>query len=267
MELEDTIQYKTVKILNANVLDSNLEEMIAIAEDSITRRYQRFGTGINLNQLYLLRNNKEFAQAIDHAVLLPPDGTPLMWISKWMGEPIKEKVVGPDYSEALCKLAAQKHYKVFILGGKEGSAEIAIANLRKKYGYFDADYYCPPFGFEKDEAETRKIVSLLKNSNADILLMALSAPKQEIFVEKYRREFGIPVIFGAGIAVDYFAGRIKQAPGWVNAGGMEWLYRMVQEPKRLFERYIIHDLPVLIHMHRWARQYKKNRKRNEVALK
>ncbi len=265
MEREETIQLKTVKVLSANVLDSTLEEMVMIADDSITHHYQRFGTGINLNQLYLMRTNKEFADAISQAVLLPPDGTPLMWISRWMGEPLKGKVVGPDYSEALCELAAKKNYKVFILGGKVGSAQIAIDNLRKKYGFFEADYYCPPFGFEKDPAEVRKIVSLLKNSKADILLMALSAPKQEIFVEKYRREFGIPVIFGAGIAVDYFAGRIKQAPIWVNSSGMEWLYRMVQEPKRLFKRYIIHDLPVLFHMYFWAKDYKKNRKKTRVS--
>lgn len=248
---------QSVKILNARVLSGSLEEMMELSDEAIRSRSQIFGTGINLNQLYLMQNNKDFAHAIDNAVLCPPDGTPVMWISNWMGKPLKQKVVGPSVTLALCELAAKKHYKVFVLGGKEGSAEKALENVKNIYGDFEAEYYCPPFGFEKDEQETAKIVKMLKDSKADILLMALSAPKQEIFVEKYRREFGIPVTFGAGIAIDYFAGRIKQAPEWVNKSGMEWLYRMVQEPKRLFERYIIHDLPTLISMRKWAKQYKK----------
>jgi len=247
----------SVKILNASVLSGSLEEMMELADEAISSRSQIFGTGINLNQLYLMQHNKDFAYAIDNAVLCPPDGTPVMWISNWMGRPLKQKVVGPSVTLALCELAAKKHYKVFVLGGKEGSAEKALENIKNMYGNFESEYYCPPFGFEKDEQETKKIVKMLTYSKADILLMALSAPKQEIFVEKYRRKFGIPVTFGAGIAIDYFAGRIKQAPKWINKAGMEWLYRMVQEPKRLFERYVIHDLPTLISMRKWARQYKK----------
>ncbi len=246
-----------IRILNARILNCSLEEMVSVSEKAIITRRQIFGTGINLNQIYLLKNNKEFAAAIDKARLCPPDGTPIMWISKWMGSPLKQKVVGPDLTLALCKLAAEKQYKVFVLGGKEGSAEIALDNIKKMYGVFKSEYYCPPFGFEKDLVETEKIVKKLKDSGADILLMALSAPKQEIFVEKYRREFEIPVIFGAGIAIDYFAGRIKQAPKWINRTGMEWAYRMVQEPGRLIERYIIHDLPVLIDMRKWALAYKR----------
>lgn len=175
---------EAVKILNAHVLSGSIEDIMELSEEAIKKRKQIFGTGINLNQLYLMNNNPEFAFAIEQAVL------------------------------------------------------------------------CPPFGVEKDPTETKKILQLLEDSRADILLMALSAPKQEFFVEKYRREFQIPVIFGAGIAIDYFAGRISQAPEWINKIGLEWLYRMVQEPGRLFERYIIHDLPTLIFMWRWDRKYR-----------
>lgn len=247
----------SIKILNVRVLNGSLEEMMELSDEAIRNRKQIFGTGINLNQLYLIQNNPDFAHAIDNAVLCPPDGTPVMWISNWMGKPLKQKVVGPSITLALCELAAKKQYKVFVLGGKEGSAEKALEKVKKMYGNFKSEYYCPPFGFERDKSETAKIVKMLADSKADILLMALSAPKQEIFVERYRREFDIPVIFGAGIAIDYFAGRIKQAPEWVNKTGMEWCFRMVQEPKRLFERYIIHDLPTLIFMRKWARQYRK----------
>ena len=247
----------SVKILNARILNGSLEEIMEMSDEAIHSRKQIFGTGINLNQLYLMLNNSDFASAIENAVLCPPDGTPVMWISNWMGKPLKKKVIGPSVTLALCELASKKHYKVFVLGGKEGSAEKALGSIKDMYGYFESEYYCPPFGFEKDELETAKIIKLLSDSKADILLMALSAPKQEIFVEKHRREIDIPVIFGAGIAIDYFAGRIKQAPEWINKSGTEWLYRMVQEPKRLFERYIVHDFPTLILMRKWAKQYKK----------
>ena len=246
----------SVKILNARVLNGTLEDMVELAENAIENKRQIFGTGINLNQLYLLRKNLDFAQAIDNAELCPPDGTPVIWISKWMGCPLKQKVVGPDVTLALCELAAKKHYKVFVLGGKPGSAEKALGNIQKKYGYFDAELYCPSYGFEKKTEETQKLVRLLADSHADILLMALSAPKQEIFVEKYRREIPISVIFGAGIAIDYYAGRIRQAPRWVNRIGLEWFYRLLQEPRRLFKRYIVHDIPTLVFMYRWAKRHR-----------
>lgn len=125
------------------------------------------------------------------------------------------------------------------------------------YSDFETEYYCPLFDLEKDDMETAEIVKLLKESRSDLLLMNLSAPKQKIFVEKYRRKFEIPVIFGAGIAIDYFAGRIKLALIWINNIGMKWLYRMIQEPKRLFKRYITHDLPILISMLKWEKQYRR----------
>lgn len=253
-------QLDYVQILQVRVLNCTMEELMEFTNEGIVNRQLLRGTGINLNQLYLLKHNPEFTEAVVNSCLLVPDGTPVMWIAKWLGTPLRAKIPGPEYTLELFRLAAEKGYRVFILGGKPGSAELAIENIRLKYENLKiAGYYCPPFGFEKDEGETNKIVDMLKNSEADILIMALGAPKQEIFAERYYQEINIPIIFGSGIAIDYFAGRVKKAPGPINKLGLEWLYRLFQEPKRLFERYIVHDLPLLLELRKWA---KKEKKRN-----
>lgn len=246
-------ELRTVRIKGINVLNCSMKELIDYSDEAISTRTFTKGTGINLNQLYLAKNNHEFAKSLHNCKVLVPDGTPIMWVSKWMGKPLKEKIPGPEYTLELFRLAARKGYKVFILGGKPGSAELAVENLKKEVGEFCvAGTYCPPFGFEKDRNETEKIVEVLKESKADILIMALGAPKQENFAEKYQDIFKIPIIFGSGIAVDYYAGRVKKAPMLINKVGMEWLYRLIQEPKRLFSRYVIHDLPLLVDLWIWA---------------
>lgn len=253
-----------VKIYRANILNCTLEELIDFSDEAILQRVLVKGTGVNLNQLYLVKKNEEFARAIENCKVLVPDGTPIMWIAKWMNKPLKQKIPGPEYTLELFRLAASKGYKVFILGGKPGSAEQAIKNLVKEVGSFEvAGLYCPPFGFENDTKEVSHIVEMLRQSKADILIMALGAPKQELFVEKYQDDFRIPIVFGSGIAVDYYAGRVKKAPEKINKVGLEWLYRLMQEPRRLFSRYIIHDLPLLLELWFWAhRKHEKNNKGN-----
>lgn len=250
-----------VKIMNIDVLDCTIDELMDYTKQSIDDRCLRRGTGVNLNQLYLLKNNSEFANSVKKCDILIPDGEPVMWIAKWLGSPLKSKITGPEYTLRLFQLAADYNYKIFILGGKPGSAELAIENISKIYPNLPKpEYYCPPFGFEKDEDEINKIIEKLKHSKSDMLIMALGAPKQENFAEKYYREFQIPIIFGSGIAIDYYAGRVKKAPILLNKMGLEWLFRLVQEPKRLFRRYIIDDLPFLLEMKKWARNEKKKRK-------
>ena len=154
----------------------------------------------------------------------------------------------------LCKLAAQKGYLIFLLGSAEGVAAKAAENLKKNNpGLRVAGVYSPPYGFEKDKNEIDKINKMLFNSKADMLFVGMGVPKQDIFIYENMNKYQIPMSFSIGATIDFEAGIQKRAPKWVNHIGMEWLYRLAHDPKRMFKRYIIDDMKIF----KLAWRYKK----------
>ena len=168
-----------------------------------------------------------------------------MWISRWYGRPIKEKICGSDLVPDLCKVAAKKGYSVFLLGAADGVAAKAAENLKRKYpGLKVVGTYSPPFGFEKDKTEVEHINKMLFDSKADMLFVGMGVPKQDIFIYENMHKYQIPMSFSIGAAIDFEAGVQKRAPKWINKIGMEWLYRLFSNPKRMFKRYIIDDMKI-----------------------
>ncbi|MDO5041779.1 MAG: WecB/TagA/CpsF family glycosyltransferase, partial [Peptoniphilus sp.] len=187
-----------------------------------------------------------FKKICDSCELLLVDGHPLLWIAKFYKRPFKQKICGSDLVPVLCELAAQKGYSVFFLGAAEGVAEIAANNMCRQYsGLKVAGTYSPPFGFENDESEIKHIITVLKESNADMLFVGMGVPKQDIFVYENMDKYKIPVSFSIGGTIDFIAGKQKRAPGWIRKIGFEWLYRLVKDPKRMFKRYIIDDIKII----------------------
>lgn len=140
----------------------------------------------------------------------------------------------------------KKGYSVFLLGAAEGVAVKAAENLKRKYpGLNIAGTYSPPFGFEKDQYEIDKINKILLDSKADLLFVGMGVPKQDIFIYENMYKYQIPMSFSIGATIDFEAGVQKRAPKWINKIGMEWLYRLCSEPKRMFKRYIIDDLQIV----------------------
>ena len=147
----------------------------------------------------------------------------------------------------LCCIAAQKGYKVFLLGAANGVAARAAENLKRKYpGLKVVGTYSPPYGFEKSQQEIDKINDILLNSRADLLFVGMGVPKQDIFIYENMNKYKIPMSFSIGAAIDFEAGVQKRAPKWINRLGLEWLYRLCSDPKRMFKRYIINDMKFLI---------------------
>ena len=143
----------------------------------------------------------------------------------------------------MCELSAKKNYKVFLLGAGEGVAEIAKRNLEKKYEGLDiVGTYSPKYGFENDEKYINDMIELINNLNPDILAVGLGAPKQEKFIYKYKDRLKVPVSLAIGASIDFEANVIKRAPIWMQKSGLEWFYRLIKEPKRMFKRYIVDDM-------------------------
>ena len=174
------------------------------------------------------------------ASLVVPDGIPLLWAAKFLGMPLKGRVNGTDLFEKLCEAAAANKYTLFFLGGRPGAAIGAAEILKQRHpGLQVAGAYSPPFGFENDEAENRKIIEMIKNSKPDILFVGLGAPKQEKWICAHKEEYRAPVSIGIGVSFELVSGMVKRAPLWMQRSGLEWFWRLMMEPKRLWRRYIV----------------------------
>lgn len=228
-----------INFLNIKIDNLTMAETISKIDYFILNKSNIYIVTPNLDHIVKLEKDKEFAEVYAHAGLVVADGKPLIWISRLLRTPIKEKISGSDLFPQMCKLAAEKGYKVFILGAADGVAVMAARNLQRKYnGLQIAGTYSPSIGFEKNKNELRYIKKLLIKNKPDILAVALGSPKGEKFIYNILKECTIPVSISVGATIDFEAGNIKRAPKWMSDAGLEWLYRITQDPKRLILRYL-----------------------------
>ena len=195
---------------------------------------------LNVDVMVKADKNLALRRAIEHSDISLMDGMPPFKVALKRGIPLPEKVSGSDFVPALCAIAESEGLSLFILGGMQGVPEAARDNLLRKYPKLIIAGTCSPkFGFEKNPMELERINSILIEAKPDILLVCLSCPKQEIFVEGNKSIYKAPVSISCGATVDFLAGNVQRAPEWVSRAGLEWLYRFGKEPKRLFRRYFI----------------------------
>ena len=258
--------YDLKQIDNINVIDflgirlNNMtaNEILDHVDFCIERRTPCQIVGLNVDQAIRVIEDEYSHKIFDSAEIVFTDGKPIIWMSKWLKRPVVEKVSGPDLMLLLCERAAMKHYKVFILGCAEGVAANAAKMLENRFpGFICAGTYSPPFGFEKDEVELNKIIDMLKKSNADQLFVGMGSPKQDVFIFENMNKYQIPVSHSMGAAIDFLGGSVKRAPKWISDIGLEWFHRMLQNPKRLFKRYLIDDMRIIKYFFRFKKSEKR----------
>ena len=232
-----------VNVCRVLIDNVTMQESLDAIENLIVIGKPSYVTTPNIDHIMLYNNNPEFAKCYDETSLCLADGMPILWAAKFLGTPLKAKVSGSDLVPRICELANHKGYKLFFLGGRPGAADAAIKKLRTTLLNLKiVGSYAPPFGFEKDESELRKIVSMIKDAKPDILFVGLGAPKQEKWINKYYQELGVPVSLGVGVTFEFIAGIVKRAPLWMQQAGLEWFWRLCMEPGRLWKRYLIDDM-------------------------
>lgn len=232
-----------IKIFNINIDNVTMKEAIDKIDKIIKHRNKSYVVTPNVDHIVKLQKDEEFRRVYEDADLILADGMPLVVASKLLNKPIKEKVSGSDLFPELCELAAEKNYKVFFLGAKEGVADLAAKNLVKKYSKLNVvGTYSPPFGFEKDEKENNKIIDMINASKAEILFVGVGAPKQEKWIYNNKERLNVHISLAIGASFDFIAGNVKRAPIWMQKIGLEWFYRFLQEPKRMFKRYFVDDM-------------------------
>jgi N-acetylglucosaminyldiphosphoundecaprenol N-acetyl-beta-D-mannosaminyltransferase len=217
----------------------DLHQAVAQVEAAIAQRGRLTqSVGVNLDQLLKMQEDPSFREIILQCDQITADGQPIIWLSRLFGDPLPERVPSVDIMEALLPLAATKGYKIFLLGTKQELLDRAAEAMRQKHpglpivgqrnGYFK----------EEDEPE---IVRQINESGADMLFVAISSPKKEQFVERNRAALQVPFVMGVGGAFDIAAGQYTRAPRLVQKVGLEWAWRVAQEPKRMGPR-VLHDL-------------------------
>ena len=173
----------------------------------------------------------------ERAAFIVADGKPLVWASRMLGSPLPERVAGSDLIFHLCEEAAREGYRVFLLGGDDGVAEVAAQRLVGLYpGLRMVGTACPPFR-ELSEDEHAALIESIRSASPDLLMAAFTMPRGERWLSTNVEALGVPVVANVGAAIDFAAGRVRRAPRWMQRVGLEWAYRLWLEPRRLAGRY------------------------------
>jgi exopolysaccharide biosynthesis WecB/TagA/CpsF family protein len=234
----------TVSICGVKINNITFEEAVREIDRHIHEKRPSFIVTPNLDHIIKLQKDAEFRKIYNAADLVLVDGVPILWASKFLGTPLKERIAGSDLFPALCSLAAKKGYKLFLLGGRTQGGVLLVAKiLKKRYpGLSIVGAYSPRFGFEKRPEENKKIIQKIKDAAPDILLVGLGAPKQEKWIYAFKDEYNVPVSIGIGISFHFVSGRVRRAPRGIQKLGLEWFWRLMAEPGRLWKRYLIDDM-------------------------
>lgn len=232
-----------VNIAGVNIDNLSLSEVLSRVDLLVRARVPSYIITPNVDHIVKWQKDDEFKEIYDRAALVLADGVPLLWAGHFLGTPIVEKVSGSDLLPQICEQSASKGYRLFFLGGRPGAADLAAKKLCQKFpGLQIAGTYCPPYGFEKDQKENDKIIGLIRAAKPDILFVGLGAPKQEKWIYRFYQVYQAPVSIGIGVTFEYISGMVRRAPVWMQKAGMEWSWRILMEPGRLWKRYLIDDM-------------------------
>lgn len=216
--------------------DLTLQEAAARIERLATVHRRGYVVTPNAYHLALLGRDPEFLKAYRDAELVLPDSHWLVLASRAAGCRLRERCAGSDLFPLVLDVARRMGISVFLLGGTNGSEQIASAKIRREFG-LEVRSYSPPFGFHRDPVETDRILDMINDSGADLLFLHVGAPKSELWVHEHINRLDISLAFCFGMALEYYAGTVRRAPRIMQALGLEWLFRLCQEPARLWRRY------------------------------
>lgn len=229
-------KYPIVKLLGVDIFALRMDEVLDIVNDHIANRQRLLIGVVNVAKIVNAQKNSELRMALDDADLVLADGAPIVRLSRMLGEPLPERVAGIDIMFELLREANDKHYSIYFLGAKPKVLQEVITIIRRDYprirvaGYRDGYF---------NEDQERSVAENIRHSQADILFVAISPPKKEIFLRKWREFMDVPICHGVGGSFDVLAGVTKRAPLWMRKCSLEWLYRLIQEPRRMWRRYLI----------------------------
>lgn len=230
-----------INICGVEIDKYSFEEVVArIVNHVLLKGKPEYVVTPNAMHILTLQKDAYFREIYRNSFLVVPDGVSLLWAAKFLRTPLNGRVNGTDLFEELCAVAAKKGLKVFLLGGRPGAAEKAKQTLKARHTNLSiVGTYCPPYGFESQPEELKLINSKIKAVSPDILFVGLGAPKQEKWIASNYLDLGVPISIGIGVSFELVADMVRRAPVWMQKTGLEWLFRLLVEPSRLWKRYIL----------------------------
>lgn len=236
----------TANILSVHISRLNLDETIHIFQKWIKADLKKRVCVTPVNCILWAYKNEKLRELYNTSDMNLPDGVPLIWASRLLRKPIKGRVTGLDLLPKFAEVGNKEKFKFFLLGAKEGVAAYLASNLSLHYPQLEVvGHYSPPFAERFSDDENAKMISLINEAKPHVLWVSLTAPKQDFWIDEHFDKLNVNIAVGVGGAFEVTAGLIKRAPVWMQSSGLEWLYRFLQEPRRLFRRYFI-EAPLFI---------------------
>lgn len=239
-------------ILNTYVNVVSMNETIGYVEKIIKKRIPTQHVVINASKVNLMEEDQKLREIVNASPLINADGMSIVWAAKKLGVPLKERVTGCDLFQKLIPVAEKKGYKIYLFGSKEEVVVKVKQIFEEKYPNVKIVGYRNGYFTKEDEPQ---IVKDMHDSGADMMFVAFSSPKKEYWVSKYLQDLNIPFVMGVGGSFDIVAGVTERAPEWWQSHGLEWLYRFIQEPRRMWKRYVIGNVKFV----KLTRKYMKDR--------
>ncbi len=228
-------RHARANVLGCELDRVDLDESLAYCEAVIESRGFAQHMAINAAKLVAMRRDRTLREGIERCELITADGQAVVWASRLLGDPLPCRVAGIDLMEGLLALSAARGYRVYVLGAKAEVLERAVERMRANFSELELAGYRD--GYYADEEETG-IAETIAAASPDILFVAMSSPRKEYFLAAHGERIGAPFVMGVGGSIDVYAGLVQRAPRVLQRVGLEWLYRLAQEPRRLAKRYL-----------------------------
>jgi N-acetylglucosaminyldiphosphoundecaprenol N-acetyl-beta-D-mannosaminyltransferase len=231
--------FQTREILGVPVAMVDYDRAIAVMDQLIDRGERGYVCAAPVHALMVAQDDAEMLAALRGSTMVVPDGMPVVWAANALGEKLHDRVYGPELMLRYSEHSAARGHRVWLYGGRDQGSLVQLAlSLRRNHpGIQVVGGYSPPFrplGDDEEETVARQI----NEARPDVLWVGIGVPKQEKWMARMREKLDVPVMCGVGAAFDFHAGRVSMAPGWMQERGLEWIYRTVQEPRRLLGRYL-----------------------------
>lgn len=242
----ESTNMQEINLFGIKINPLTMQETITYIENNIICHKTNIKhTVVNVAKLVYLQKDKKLKEAVISSDLVNVDGMPILWVARLLGQRIPERVAGIDLFQALVKRASEKGYKPYFLGGTPEVVQLVIKTFRSLYPTLRIAGYHHGYFAESDE---KRIAKMIRQAGADMLFVGMPSPRKELFLNKYTDYLNIPFVMGVGGSFDVVAGKKKRAPRWMQCIGMEWLYRLCQEPRRMWKRYLVTNLvfPLLV---------------------
>ena len=228
---------RRIELLYAKIDNLSMQETLFLVDAKIKAKESLHHSVVNAGKIVAMHSDVQLRESVNSADLINADGQAVIWASKLLGKPLKERVAGIDLMENLVELAHQKNYKIYCLGAKEEVVSKVVSHYKEKYSRKIIAGYRNGY-FTKEEEP--KVAKEIAESGANILFVAINTPKKENFLYENRETLKVVnFIMGVGGSFDVVSGLVKRAPLWMQRSGLEWFYRLIQEPKRMWKRYLI----------------------------